>query len=154
MRDIKFRAWDKRTKKMRAVNSISFNNENESFNFNPDHLPKVVNVWGKDIIEGTHQILRREIDETVLMQYTGLKDKNGKEIYEGDIIVGYNHKVGGNFVDDVMGVMKYEGLAFAVQGKQIHRNEKWFYTMTSPIAQDYAIEVIGNIYENPELLKD
>ena len=74
---------------------------------------------------------------TELMQYTGLKDKNGKEIYEGDII--YQG-------DIVMGK-----IIFQEGGFKIDVNSK--NQMPSQINQDRAShwEVIGNIYENPEL---
>jgi uncharacterized phage protein (TIGR01671 family) len=81
-------------------------------------------------------------------EFTGLHDKNGKEIWEGDIvdtdtdkgmqvhIGGYWETVGGN-------------------GNGVHisnKNETRVFGV-SPFNQDNAIEVIGNIYENPELLK-
>ena len=77
-----------------------------------------------------------------LMQYTGLKDKNGKEIYEGDIMEITHPKEGAT-----RGVIEYSDdggrfLWFA--------HEDSGYGLTS---RDRANEVIGNIYENPELLK-
>lgn len=78
-----------------------------------------------------------------LMQYTGLKDKNGKEIYEGDIVDFAsrfdNSKRTGK-------VVYYAGdAAFLIEdGKEI------FFLFYDALER----EVIGNIYENPELLKD
>lgn len=86
MRDIKFIGWDKKTKKMRAVNNIAFHFEHESFDFNSSRLPKMINLWGYDIIEQKDIILLREANEVELLQYTESKDKASNDIWEGDII--------------------------------------------------------------------
>jgi len=78
-------------------------------------------------------------DSVVIMQYTNLKDKNGKEIYEGDI---FPYK-GRNLV------VRYE-LGAAV-GHWFGSNEYIFF---EHYANGDEVEVIGNIYENPELLKE
>ena len=81
----------------------------------------------------------------ILMQYTGLKDKNGKEIYEGDIVetVYTDHK-------------KHKGVIYS-QPTRLNWSVKH-----SPFANqdlfvysrpDCSVEIIGNIYENPELLE-
>lgn len=119
MREIKFRAWDKLSKEMFNVESINFQER------------KVY----RDIVS------YRKFNDIELMQYTGLKDKNEKEIYEGDIVkLRANHGIG---------VVKYydEWGAFVVE-----------YIKPRPLAvlgMNYYkedIEIIGNIYENPELL--
>ena len=142
MREIKFRAWNKEEKIMVDLQKIT-----------PLALNDMMNTQLN--LQGRSGLFIPFFKELELMQYTGLKDKNGKDIYEGDIIRGYDHKTSSNggFVDDVIGVVKYEGLSFSIQGKQIKNKEKWFYTMTSPREQDEHIEVIGNIYANAKLLK-
>ena len=82
-----------------------------------------------------------EIDKIKLMQYTGLKDKNGVEIYEGDIVREVLWEQ--NQTEDVLGKVHWsEGNAgFWVSGRSV---------LTKGYSED--LEVIGNIYENPDLL--
>jgi uncharacterized phage protein (TIGR01671 family) len=88
-------------------------------------------------------------DEYEVMQFTGLKDKNGKEIYEGDIVKG-NAEYSFN---KCIGVVKYGAMAFHFSGKK-EDGSKWFDTITNPTYEiaDF-VRVIGNVYENPELLE-
>ena len=80
-----------------------------------------------------------EKDGVVAMQYTGLKDKNGKEIYEGDIIK-FDYDKLGSFI---------EPIKFTDGGFWIKRPHGDNYMPS----KQYR-EIIGNIYENPNLLKD
>jgi len=70
-----------------------------------------------------------------VMQYTGLKDKNGKEIYEGDV-VKYGHRIG---------EIIYCGDRFSISRKNDLDDLHFFQ-------HDWKVEVIGNIHQNPELL--
>jgi len=121
-REIKFRAWDKRKKEMFYDWCID-----------PD------GGWFGDFGEGSEDIALKyyKNGEIEVMQYTGLKDKNGKEIYEGDIVQvnGRNQEV--FFKDGYFG-----------WGQQ-HTGTYSFDPFESE-----EIEVIGNIYENPELIKE
>lgn len=83
-----------------------------------------------------------ETSKRVLMQYTGLKDKNGKEIYEGDIIC-YNR--GQTESREKMTVMWMDA-GFVLSAYK----EDWSYYLSDCIP--VTLEVIGNIYENQELL--
>ena len=126
MREIKFRAWDKKDKIiMQDVYMCRVNMELVDF---------------KRSMEGPRWTVNMECEDIVLMQYTGLKDKNSKEIYEGDIVKmshGSLSKVyfsGGSFQVDVGGALI--GLRLDYLGR--YKNK--------------FIEVIGNIYENPDLV--
>ncbi len=79
-------------------------------------------------------------------QFTGLKDKNGKEIYEGDVVTYQQSERFGESVSDYRTIVKYEEYSFTPM-KYHSECEDGFY---SCLIGD--IEVIGNIYENPEQL--
>lgn len=77
-----------------------------------------------------------------VMQFTGLFDKNGKEIYEGDILNSYN--------GTLQGAVFYQAPSFIVKRK---RNAKTWFGFNLHYTERQFQEVIGNIYENPKLLK-
>jgi len=112
MREIKFRAWD--GKKM----------------FNVDVLAISPCRWDSS---GTGISLAFQ-PHIKVMQYTGLKDRHGKEIYEGDIIVHQN---------------------FPRNKALVEFREGAFYAGNVLLSHNHfsAIEVVGNTYENPELLE-
>lgn len=140
MREIKFRVWDKKTKKMRQLVNIVFN---AGFGVESnDNTIKLIWVKGKDIIEDKDIQIQRE-DNFELMQYTGLHDKNGKEIYEGDI-VKIKHKG-----ETDIGKIIYEYNEFTVDVMNMNKP----YGRIKLEMLEKFIEAIGNIYENSDLLK-
>lgn len=122
----RYRVWDKQTERMHIVSGIDFN----------DGLVSSVNIWH----EGWPWVL--EPDEIVLMQSTGLKDKNGVDVYQGDIIRctrGCPH--------EVIWLEKYGGTFFGGM-------PAWYLSgLSNGYSWTGREEVIGNIYENPELLE-
>lgn len=82
------------------------------------------------------------LDETPIMQYTGLKDKNNKEIYDGDILSDGN-------VKNLYKVI-FENGSFRTEYNGDF--EEYSFDLIDVVAQ--GCEVVGNIYENPELMED
>ena len=126
MREIKFRAWDKERKEIGSVASIEWN---------PDFtIKKALLVFGvaQDTVFADTEEEWVNGENPELTQYTGLKDKNGKEIYEGDILlVNKNSRL----------KVAYEGCGFALTDGH---DRWWGLKLWSKDS-----EVIGNIYENP-----
>ncbi len=129
MREIKFRAWNKNFKKMYKIGQITL--EKGTWNYEPDNREYI----GMSI---PYQ------PSFVLMQYTGLKDKNGKEIYEGDIV----YIKGETELLDIKGKAEYSDI-FA---QYIITNTKNIAYETEALGDYENIEVIGNEFDNPELL--
>ncbi|WP_367376043.1 YopX family protein [Lentilactobacillus kefiri] len=89
-------------------------------------------------------------DEYIVEQYTGLKDANGKEIYEGDILAWHSNIYRKH---DWVGLVLYRGAGFAVQeSDKSYSSPEWLDCACRKDAN--IIEVIGNIHENPELLEE
>ena len=126
MRDIKFRAWDKSVKTMCGVGEIHFCHGGIKA-FGPGvHLG---NGWVTEDNEHKHHC------DVILMQYTGLQDKNGKDIYEGDIVNRVVYDDGEEYIQEVAWDEDRDFLGWNINpGDQL--------------------KVIGNIYESPELLED
>lgn len=125
MRDIEFRAWDKAFKKMVTIE------DDLPLYYEPDNG-----------LHAGYSLPNGDWNSLELMQYTGLKDKNGKKIFEGDVVR----------------ILICKGMV------EKFRSEVSFYEGSFMIAcenyqeslSDYEqsqIEIIGNKYENPELLK-
>ncbi|EMW5552550.1 hypothetical protein AAFB32_001804 [Enterococcus faecium] len=90
-------------------------------------------------------------DKYVLMQSTGLKDKNGVEIFEGDV-VSVSVRNGFDYLDNKVCIVKnsidYSGLVCATVDEDLE-----YQIFNTELFEEYTYEVIGNIYENSELLE-
>ena len=91
-------------------------------------------------------------DTCIFLQYIGLKDKNGKEIYEGDVINVHNfeiieqHEDGSEVFGDCVSAVEYKGASF-------HFRSEFCGDVPLDVLDSDKIEVIANIYSNSELLK-
>ena len=90
------------------------------------------------------------IDPDTLCQYTGLTDKNGKKIWENDILKCKKY-IGGNFVDYCIEV-GYVEMKHGAFGLHRIKNDA-YYRPFKDWLEDYEYEVVGNIFDNPELLE-
>lgn len=135
-REIKFRAWDKEMKRMIYINNSCDMHDTLVFF---DGVAKYHNLQTGDGIDFP------------LMQYTGIKDKNNKEIYEGDIVVsdsGNKYKV---IYDDT----RFIRVSGALAGETMNTYNVGICYIDSCYKDGSSrIKVIGNIYENKEMLKD
>lgn len=122
----KFRAWSTDKKIMAEVRTLRFTDE---------------------LVE-TDKFVERSIEEVKLMQSTGLLDKNGKEIFEGDII-RYNI--------DVVDIKRHPTLGFytVLDGREGFFGDGMSIDDFEEDAKEFSktAEIIGNVYENPELLE-
>lgn len=88
---------------------------------------------------------------SILMQSTTLKDKNGVEIFEGDV-VSVSVRNGFDYLDNKVCIVKnsidYSGLVCATVDEDLE-----YQIFNTELFEEYTYEVIGNIYENPELLE-
>lgn len=121
----KFRAWDKILKKMNDVTAIDFSTK-------PFRV--FYSAYGEDNYFN---------QDAILMQSTGLKDKNGVEIYEGDIVKPSSFA-------SWIGVVKYssESVAYILDDNEITRSVNVYLSQFNG-----EFEILGNIYENPELME-
>ncbi|HCT6555029.1 TPA: hypothetical protein OT515_002184 [Enterococcus faecalis] len=145
----KFRAWDKKYKKMMKVNQIDFEKKT---------------VW-LEADNGDHEnshTLTREFKDVILMQSTGLKDKNGVEIFEGDVV--NIHWFYTDYDPETLGAIENEATAekvvitkeFGNLGFWWNSGDDWVDLATLALTvqlHEESFELLGNVHENPELLE-
>lgn len=87
------------------------------------------------------------IDPETIGQYTGLTDKNGKKIFEGDIVKFHTETY--TSMRDTIGVVKYYNASYGIA----YKNKQHFLAFNNASTNVRWYEIIGNIYDNPELLE-
>ena len=134
MRQIEFRAWDKMHKRMCIVTDFNIHNE----------------VWLKGF-QGSYEMDACHVE---IMQKLSLKDKNGKSIYEGDILEKQAYD-GQEYMR--AGVVVWDSDGFCLKLIKHYNPEQIGGVYSLPYQRGRQINmptVIGNIYENPELLEE
>ena len=154
MREIKFRVWDVQLNRFRRS----------------DIIGPVNSIWGMKIDRGVFSV--SSTDTLIYQQYTGLKDINGKEIYEGDILKETHYDYTGRLTDIVRHPAKmvgydYRGIVYWTEGCPCNTKDSTdayallgFRTFPLDTTVGQVIgnsitrncEVLGNMYENPELI--
>ena len=130
MREIKFRAWLKEDKKMENVKTMDFTD-------------KTIRCLKKNEFINAYLLRRVSFDDVELMQYTGLNDKNGKEIYEGDILFFRD--------ENTKYVVVWQDAAFIIKSIEIRKYSEEMCWLDDT---EICCQIVGNIYENKNLLEE
>lgn len=134
MQDLKVRVWDEEYQSMLTDDDVNIRIESGRISAYED----VFEEWGME---------QREIKNPIFLRYTGLKDRNGREIYDGDILSWREH-VRMYGTDLNKWVTEKVPVRFDDTGAMFLCGDDFLFKYNE------KAEVIGNIYENPELLEE
>jgi len=135
MREIKFKAYDKLTKRIYCVWAI---NSDNSVDMATNGL----------LVKG---VFKRKRDEVELIQFTGLKDRKGIDIYEGDIVIDNCIDLVKNNIEDRFKYSRLHEVYFDKGCFMVTNIKSCHFPLLIEVVLYTDLEIIGNIYENPEL---
>lgn len=153
MREIKFRAWDKERKKIVIPEIINLSEQKAQIKYSTSSTASSGNTY----------VAYEWIELSLLMQFTGIYDKNKKPVFEGDILEfftkdresPYYVKNAWTYIVSIENLTS--GYRPAIEAKR-HKSDHGFHPFYSCEDSEFRdmsdIEIIGNIYEHPDLLKD
>ena len=138
MREIKFRAWDKENKRFLEDYELSeCNLDRDGSIYRPDNSKPFNKYDG----------------EPIFLQYTGLKDKNGKEIYEGDIVTKNCYPYIDEDKQNYVAIVEWCFAGFHTVYKCVNKDKRGISEGINQPLEDVDFEIIGNLFENPELIE-
>jgi hypothetical protein len=136
-REIKFRAWDGTMRRMWYPETLSYDGSDTFYAFY-NNKQKTIG-WGLYDRKLENRLVSGAYEDAVLMQYTGLKDRDGKDWYEGDLVrVSDTAPIHETFWDE-------NQMGWKIRGG----NPKSVFNINAPL-----FKIIGNIYENGNLLHE
>lgn len=139
MNNLKFRAYIKSIQKIVDVTEIDFKNKMATLDIATNEVNPDFSFWWKET--------ELPFSQVIIMQSTGLKDKNGVEIFEGDIVVGKFYFAGVGYFDTG------EREVIVRNKPVLWENGKFLCSGFDLSEMNECIKVIGNIYKNKELLR-
>ena len=140
MREILFRIWDSKNQAMVYPSVIGVGAENFAWCHSLD--------WIHDCQDWSEK--EGYFENPELMQYTGLKDKDGNKIFEGDIVV-YDDTPYNAYGVRILGVIKFEKSRWVIKYKSRYGSS---YPLEADDFSEKKNQKLGNIHENPELLEE
>lgn len=141
MREIKFRAWDKESDMMIFQHEMNAGLENKEYYFS-------LSENGVELLRYDEDYSAYVMCNAEIMQYIGIEDEGEKEIYEGDIV----KRIDRTPIAQMYGKEVIDVVVFTEGSFSLNTHEGYYLMNNNRLSNLCSYKVIGNIYENPELL--